>query len=281
MNDLRTLESMIRIRRIAFHSKEELVRYRMPYSPTTRGLHSTTNPTILELLGIDHQRLVLKPGDSETVTFFADQDVGRSDNGRFFFPAPGEYRIDLEYRGAVSLGRNLEVKKFLIRVDEPQGVDAQVYELLKKHPTLVQHMLSCHTSPYQLPDENTLSLLERIANRYPHSSYADYARFALARAYVKGPNPNAEATRDEKRAALEQIKRIDLKTFPYAPSVLIFELGLASEARQDEINKILATEYRDAFEWLNQQADMISQEEWHKIRHNPPVTRPPRSRIAK
>jgi hypothetical protein len=67
-------------------------------------------------------------------------------------------------------------------VNEPQGDDRIICDLIRED----RHLADAIISPVHVPDPETVETLEDILRRFPSSSYADYARFALARAQVMG-----------------------------------------------------------------------------------------------
>lgn len=91
------------------------------------------------------------------------------------FPEPGEYRIS--WTGTNDYGRNV-----LVTVQAPEGADAAIYRLLQQDELLARAIIA----PMNIPDSQTVAQLEAIVRQSPHSTYADYARFALARAKLRG-----------------------------------------------------------------------------------------------
>lgn len=98
---------------------------------------------------------------------------------RPFFEEPGQYTLawnNYALSPVFTPSHQLDVN-----VSIPMGNDAAVYERLKKDRTTTSVMLST----YLIPDEPCLKVLEDVVSRFGDSSYADYARFALARGYFK------------------------------------------------------------------------------------------------
>jgi len=91
------------------------------------------------------------------------------------FPEPGGYFIS--WTGVNDYGRNV-----LVSVRAPEGADAAIYRLLQQDALLAQAIIA----PMNIPDSQTAAQLEAIVRQSPNSTYADYARFALARARLRG-----------------------------------------------------------------------------------------------
>jgi hypothetical protein len=159
-------------------------------------------------------------------------------------------------------------------VSEPKdGTDIAVYRLLAANPDLAWTFLLPITTRFDRPDTR---LLERIVRDYPKSSYTDYARFALARAYVGGTFDASTAPDTAKEAAIALLQKIDYKTFAHGPSALILWLKIAPEKDRDRIRKQLDTEFADSFEWLAEQAESMTPDDWEKLKKEAPVIRGPR-----
>lgn len=91
------------------------------------------------------------------------------------FPEPGEYHIS--WTGTNDYGRNV-----LVSVRVPEGADAAIYRHLQQDALLARAIIA----PMNIPDSQTVEQLEAIVRQSPNSTYADYARFALARAKLRG-----------------------------------------------------------------------------------------------
>jgi hypothetical protein len=69
-----------------------------------------------------------------------------------------------------------------VEVKEPQGDDKKVWELLQKDEQLAGALMC----PVDAPSDDVRPKLIQLLKDYPKSSYAPYARFALARHYFNG-----------------------------------------------------------------------------------------------
>jgi hypothetical protein len=127
------------------------------------------------------QTLELQPGESVAVAEASAGEWHRSRDQPLrpnpLFPVPGKYVITQFLRLRPPF--NVEI---VIPVTSPQGDDKLIAEELANDPFLAIAVMS----PVHVPDPDAAEGLTRILQRYPSSSYADYARFALARARVKG-----------------------------------------------------------------------------------------------
>ena len=121
--------------------------------------------------------LQLKPGQTISVTFCmaADWRCRRPTppDGRPLFPQPGIYQ---------TLWRTNQRYELPVTVAAPQGADKEIWRMMTEDTYLADAMMS----PAHAADPDAVETMKEIVWRHPQSSYADYARFALARAHVKG-----------------------------------------------------------------------------------------------
>ncbi len=104
--------------------------------------------------------------------------------GRPLFPAPGVYTLSMNWRMTRD-GRHEQVELVQINVESPPETDKAIIEMLKEDRCLANAMIS----PFNVPDGEAVERLKRIVKDHPQSSYSDYARFAIARALLRGVNP--------------------------------------------------------------------------------------------
>jgi hypothetical protein len=101
--------------------------------------------------------------------------------------------------------------------------------------------------------------------QFPTSSYSDYARFALARAHVKGigaalkPSVGTLIVRDDHRAsAAALLDDVRSEDFAFRPNVLVLRLKLldpeANGKRIKSIEDELNRRFPDALEWRAERA---------------------------
>lgn len=129
-------------------------------------------------------RLNPKESDSISQACAAEWSFERGSfrDGRPLFPRAGTY----ELRHSYTVPRENEFRvleaNVLVRIAEPMGSDHTIYESLRKDAKLAEAMMS----PVHASDLETTTKLRELVERFPTSSYADYARFALARSQVGG-----------------------------------------------------------------------------------------------
>ena len=148
-----------------------------------------------------------------------------------------------------------------ITVAAPQSDDKLIRDILAADPPLAAAMLS--PTLYLLP-AGARNKMQRIVSLYPASSYADYARFGLARFYSK----------TDRRKALEVSKEINPKKFAYGASVLVLRKSLerslapaGNGATSDYIAKQLRESFTESYDYLEDLKSRLSEEEW--IKQNP------------
>jgi len=182
--------------------------------------------------------LFLDPGEQTSVSlaFAADwmSKEGRwmPEQGRVIFERAGSYQLQLPYR---SMSKVVEVV-----VPEPKGDDLVFFRLLDKDLRLASYLMS----PIIVPDwevrvnRETMAQIKELIERYPKSSYTDYARFALARYYsyhypVKGKTPEEESLEGAK-AAVNLLEPVVAKSFPYRAYCLVWLSSAYATAGQTE-----------------------------------------------
>ena len=216
-----------------------------------RATVTYTTPLRTELVPLS-----LEPGTQSTIRHsFAADWLG--DEGAVLFPEAGTYSFKLYYDDELR-----------IVVREPEGDDKVILDQLRGNPELATKMMS----PVTTPPEEMLRSLERIVMLYPESSYADYARYALARHYAHAPGGRGlrAVSDDHKIAVSELLKGIDA-SFAYAPDALVLlHRVLKSQGRDDAAADVMAKMQEicpDANEYLDYLADQLSDEQW--IEQNP------------
>lgn len=203
-------------------------------------------------------------GKSLSLSFAEGNEYGLSDDDEFcpVFADPGRYVIRIRYDASYIASREDAPKKLVyetdleIAVERPAGVDAKIADMLAKNDDLADAMCAPHYGPDQ---KATIDGLQEILKLAPESSYALYARFALARARLGTGGIggiggfqiyNARELLAERRiAALEELKRIDPKGFAYGPQVLVLRRLLETDAaEQDRLGKVIQESCPDALE---------------------------------
>lgn len=201
--------------------------------------------------------LVLPPHSQSTIRYsFAAEWLG-ADAAVPLFPEAGTYSFRLYYDDELQ-----------IVVREPVGDDKLIVDQLRADPDLAAAMMS----PIGRPPDEMLRSLERLVKLYPESTYADYARFALARHYANPPGAGSlrNVSDDRKIYVGELLKRIDA-SFAYAPDALVLlhrvSKSRGQDARAERVMATLQSDFPDATEFLDYLASQLSDEEW--IAENP------------
>ena len=138
--------------------------------------------------------LYLDPGEqtSVSIAFAHKHNPGPdgSEDKRYgpMFSKSGEYSAKWLYKGLWTL-RQWDIERVVkIQVQEPKGDDKTICTLLEKDSKLAFVMMSpVHIPDWEIPraGEELIPRLKAIYEKYPNSSYADYARFAVARLYIE------------------------------------------------------------------------------------------------
>ena len=132
------------------------------------------------------------------------------------FPEPGSYELRVEYRlpDQANYPGYLRKAGLKIRVPEPVGDDKIVYQLLKENQELAHEL----ALPIHDPLDSVYDQIREIVQKYPESSYANYARFALARRHLHGTGYNLW---DYLWSSGQSVKREQVKKLiePYALKV--------------------------------------------------------------
>jgi len=194
--------------------------------------------------------LLLKPGESETTVLPLPAGFGE----RPYFGIPGNHLLRAKYYPDPENHDPTEAivsDTLTIIVHEPRDQEAAVHNLLRDKPGLAQEMMSACTSSKRLSDEATVRDLEQVVEKYAKTTYADYARFALARTYLGGVQKARSATAEKKAKALPLLEAIDLKAFPYASTVLLWiKIVRNSPENSARIEARLEEEFADDLTWL-------------------------------
>jgi hypothetical protein len=233
-------------------------------------IHATPLGRLIRL-----QRLVLQPGEKESVTFAFPVQVAITEAG---LPLAGRYSLRVRYYGILDRPADQQlIETIMISVREPKRDDIALYRILVANPKLAAALRSRAEWSTALPEPGTVGLLEKIVLRYPKSSYADYARFALARIYLGGNDKIHSAPADAKAAAAALLEAIDYQQFAYAPTALFWLKSITSDAGKGaKIDQTLEIDFADSIERLAEQANAITQEQWNKMKQQAPIRRGPR-----
>jgi hypothetical protein len=234
-----------------------------------------------EVIPFDHSaalhRLELKPKQHETVSHAILGEWGSRDI--WLFPKPGQYTVTMKYRPTRMLQEALEANPLTVVVRQPEGDDARIFLMLTKSPELA-HDLTIAVAYRTGPSKETVPLLKKIELDYPKSSYADYARLALALHYryqndLQGTGRIPKVDRD---AALACLEAIQSKDFPYLPDALLLVKELASDPEQAKRAYMRITRtFRDSIELLEAEASELSAQQLREMKSKAPIRKSPRS----
>ena len=168
------------------------------------------------------------------------------------FTEPGTYTLQFYS------GEQLE-----ILVDKPRGADKVICNLLRTNPSLAEAVHSYH----EIPEEDLVTPLRRIVNLNPKSSYADYARYALARWYTwREYNWSAPKIPVEDRQRVAALLSSIDERFAYAPHALILRFHVLQSMHSPEADEVLATleqVHFDSSEYLDFLSGRLNQDEWN------------------
>jgi hypothetical protein len=171
-----------------------------------------------------------------------------------FFVSPGEYGVSLVYRNSNS--ECWPRARINIEVQKPKGPDAEALDVLEEDEELRFAMLSTTSAP----GDELAERLRGLCRRFPKSSYAAYARFALAR---------HEAAQQRNAAAIEQLDAIDFEQFAYGAAalwlkqrVLARDDAAAAAACRKEIDRL----FSDAYETHIERVWEVPGREWQAMR---------------
>jgi len=226
-------------------------------SRLVRDISRGTHDTARELNNVRYP-IFLKRGDACSATCpSAAEWKNESGNwlsnnvGKPLFTKGGAYSIKCRYiLEAKPDGSYRYAETTLsIQVREPEGDDKLIYAVLEKNARLASAVMS----PQHVPDKDLVDKLSEIVDKYPKSSYVDYARFALARAYFAG-NYQLEFNREERVAkGISLLQATAASPFAYQPNVLmVLRNHLRDEAETKKITDWLNREHYDAIEWLEE-----------------------------
>lgn len=109
------------------------------------------------------------------------------------FTVPGRYRISVTLSHPRQERPSLAIE---VEVLEPQGAEKQACDALEDDRVLRSALMS----PVDVPGFSLAPRLRRFIDQYGKTSYADYARFALARHFLRGAGP-----RTRKQGSVDEI----------------------------------------------------------------------------
>lgn len=185
------------------------------------------------------------------------------------FSRPGVYWVRLMWYGPSSQSTpRVYSEPIRIEVAEPKGPDLKPYGLLAENAELAKELIS----PRYKPQPPSIKRLEQFTRDFPDSSYRDYARFALARAYLSRARRIGDVGSDESKKgamdALAQLKAIDVRRNAYGDYVLASMSDIQREyhfGSPDDIYHDLDRLFPNSFERLERLAGRTPLDEWKKM----------------
>ena len=202
--------------------------------------------------------LTLQPKEAISITMAIEADWGgefrsREDGPCFAFKTPGTFIFKIYY-----CGEKLDIQgttEVVIKAPSADD-DKAATKRLGKEMELCRLLISSEA----VAGKDMLPEIRSFLKCYAKSQYADYARFALARACLK---PVIQKTEERyKTQALELLSEVDLEKFAYGPNVLILMRELAPTNQKAEFKKKLDELYPDAVETILYYAEFMNQTEW-------------------
>ncbi|MEJ7636683.1 MAG: hypothetical protein WKF75_01535, partial [Singulisphaera sp.] len=172
---------------------------------------------------------------------YIDEDL--KDSGRLAFPEPGTYSIKIDFpfhlKGSKT-GNLLESNIVEVRIEEPDGVDAEVWNQIRGDDVL--RFLQSGGVPRGR--EDILLKVADLVQKYPETRYREALRHALRRS-LGSENQLPQEDRTRIRALLgitEEMNRfyvlddrLDGEVVLHAPEVTTLDQVLASLSRQSRV----------------------------------------------
>jgi hypothetical protein len=188
------------------------------------------------------------------------------------FDMPGPYYF---MEGWVEPGRRDDYEIFsqpiVVTVAEPKGNDLKIFLCLRRQDDVVDAILS----PVGRVEEDAVPKLETIVKEHPKSSYADYARFALARKLASGIGGSDPPSDVAMFDAVEQLRVIDHENFGYGDYSLALCRTLLHRLVSPDEEKVIAERldksFPDSLVRLDDLAQRLKPEEWNKLNPRKPV----------
>jgi hypothetical protein len=185
-------------------------------------------------------------------------------------PEPGRHSLKCQYElSPAQIGfRGVVLEKAIeIDVRKPDGDDLSVFNALKDDVALI----SALHWPDHYPKADVIPKLEMLLKEFPTSTYADYLRFALAKAYwANRAGINSDRVRTAMAADVLQeivftrsdaIRREHRHVyFPYQPRALLM-LAKADPEYKRKVIRYLCQYFPDSLEWLDHYKWMIVRSE--------------------
>ncbi len=139
-------------------------------------VYITAGSGLLEVKLVLRSRDQMSDSAAVAASYFHERYLGDP-----LFTVPGDYVLKYENGFRTKNGEWISYP-IGITCRAPAGADKEIVDLLAKRPGLRGVMMS----PVVAADLDSRDELRSFIDRYPSSSYADFARFALARCYLRG-----------------------------------------------------------------------------------------------
>jgi hypothetical protein len=202
-----------------------------------------------------------------------DDTKFRNHLGASLFPKPGRYFVKVRYYLKGKKEQYVE-KVAPIEIEEPKtDDDKKVCELLRQNQRLATVMMSAGHVP-EIHVKDVIAALSDLTEKFPKSSYAPYAEFAIARRYARGPVFKEMSQNQALAVAVGYLGEIRSKRFAYQPNARLLEVScLATLGEKEKVAKLvdeLKSKFPDSLECLGGVAGSMKAEEWKVFRKRVP-----------
>ena len=191
--------------------------------------------------------------------------------GRLFADARPHYFME----GWVEPGRRPDYEIFsqpiVVEVAEPKRGELELFLRLKGQDDLLDAM----AIPWGRFEDDLVPKLEALVKDHPKSSYANYARLALARRLTLGIRVSDPPTDADLVEALELLRGIDHKNFGYGDYSLALSRQILHKLQSADEEREVAAEldktFPDSLVRLDDLAQRLTPEEWKKLNPRKPT----------
>jgi hypothetical protein len=236
----------------------------------------TCSPLVFEsdeLLGVTARadrngrtRLFLDPGEQTSVSFAIALHSSKTppdhrNQDTPIFSEAGGYKLRCRY--LINEQKRTYIDAAVsIKVQEPPESDLKLLARIRQNGTLLRSMLL----PIDRPSKQDMENLRDIVEKHGSSSYADYARFAIARHHLRGgPFRRQAAPDEEEMKAVETLRVLAARDFAYRPNAIV-TLFTADATSRTKLGALLRSRFRDDLIWLEQVAPSLDEVEWARYR---------------
>ncbi|MCI0380542.1 MAG: hypothetical protein L0215_23390 [Gemmataceae bacterium] len=208
--------------------------------------------------------LFLDPKQRTSLAISFGQWVDADYKHVFAFSVPGSYSLKCGWLLDTDKEKHID-ELVEVKVQEPEGADKLVYELLKKDAVLAAELLQCNLDR---PKDGTYAKVKKLIQDVPMSSYTPYFRFTLARCYLTTKIPEISSARVAEALAADELEKTaelrydqDAKEFypddfPFRPHALAILANLGDRNRANYLF-YLHRDHKDSLQWINEFARLL------------------------